>query len=349
MNPVGHPAARLPLLALAWLYGGAIRIRNRYYDRPSASRRAGVPVISVGNLTVGGTGKTPLVWWLAGRLLDEGHKPAIVSRGYGGRAGRGPLLVSRGAGPLCGPAECGDEPYLLASILDGVSVIVGSNRTAGARAAAASGHDVVILDDGFQHRRLARDLDIVLVDAGEPLGEERLLPAGRLREPLLGLARADVLLISGCRRGETLDSVERLVRSHNLRAPILRTGYRRTGFFDAAGRRAERPGRALAFCAIGNPARFRRDLEDEGIEIADFESWRDHHRYGRAELARLRARAFELNAVLITTEKDRVRLPPFEREGTSVPLLTLRIEADPFDPQPLLAAVRGAVQGGRSH
>jgi tetraacyldisaccharide 4'-kinase len=346
VTPSKHPAAQLPLRAVALLYGAAVRARNRYYNRPSAVHRAPVPVLSVGNLTVGGTGKTPLVAWLATRVADAGHTPAIVTRGYGGTVGRGPVVLSGGDGPALEPDACGDEPYLLASMLSRVPVVVGSDRLAGAAAAARLGSDVVILDDGFQHRRLARNLDIVLLDAGSPFGNGRLLPAGPLRELPSALGRADVVMITRSRRGEAGDDLEHLVRSHNADASILRAGHRRIGFFDAAGRPAVRPRRAVVFCGIGNPGNFRTDVAAEGVEIVAFEPRRDHHRYDESELRDLRARASSLNAVLVTTEKDRVRLPSGGEDGDGPLVLTLRIEAEPFDPDLLDDAVERAIAGG---
>jgi tetraacyldisaccharide 4'-kinase len=343
VTPSEHPVLRLPLRAAALLYGAALRLRDRYYRRSSAVHRAPVPVLSVGNLTVGGTGKTPLVAWLASRVAESGRSPAIVTRGYGGTVGRGPVVLSSGEGPTLAPDACGDEPYLLASTLSGVPVVVGSDRVAGAAAAARLGCDVVILDDGFQHRRLARDLDIVLLDAGKPFGNGRLLPAGPLRERPSALARADVVMITRSRRGEAGEEIRRLVRSYNSHAPVLRAGHRRIGFFDATGRPAARPRRALAFCAIGDPDSFRSGVAAEGVEIVAFEPRRDHHRYDESELRGLRARAASLDAVLVTTEKDRVRLPSAGENGDGPPVLTLRIEAEPFDPDVLEVAVRRAI------
>lgn len=345
MKPPQHPAMLVPLSLPALLYGAAVRARNWYYDRPETSRRAALPVLSVGNLTVGGTGKTPFVAWLAGRLRELGARPAIVSRGYGGQAGRGPLVVSSGEGPLCDAARAGDEPYLLARLLRGVPVLAGSDRWRGAEVAAEAGADVVILDDGFQHRRLARDLDIVLLDASNPFGNYRLLPAGLLREPVRALSRADVVVITRCRQqSESIKLIERVVRHHNLDIPILRAGHKSAGFFNPAGEAVNRPASALAFCGIGNPNRFRIDLESEGIELVDFRVFSDHHVYSPREIVQLRRQARDRGAVLLTTEKDLVRLPDALRREEGPPLLALRIEPLIFEPEPLLRAVQRALQ-----
>ena len=186
----------------ALLYGAAVRLRRRGYTALGLARRAAVPVISVGNLTVGGTGKTTIVSWLVRELQDRGWHPAVVSRGYLGRAGRGPLYVSRGQGPLVASDVSGDEPFLLASRLPGAVVVAGSDRVLGSRAAIEAGADVVILDDGFQHMRLARDVDLVLLDAHNPFGNYRLLPAGTLREPVSELRRAHAVIITRSRPDE---------------------------------------------------------------------------------------------------------------------------------------------------
>lgn len=340
-----HPVATTLLRLPGLLYEAVVRLRNARYDHPSAVRRASLPVISVGNITVGGTGKTPVVEWIARRLLDDGHRPAIVSRGYGGTAGRGPLLVSSGTGPLCQPERCGDEPYQLATTLPGVPIVVGSDRPAGAEEARRRGADVVVLDDGFQHRRLARDLDIVLLDAGSPFGNGLLLPAGPLREPLDGLRRADLFLITRSERTAEHPLVEQQVRQYNRDAPLLRAGHRRVGFVSRGGEPVPAPGRAVAFCGIGNPESFRADLLAEGIEIVEFLPFPDHHAYGRDDLQRIVQAAEPQGAATITTEKDLARLSAGSGREFAASLCALRIEAEPFDPAPLLQALRQAIAG----
>jgi tetraacyldisaccharide 4'-kinase len=336
-----HPAATALLSPLSWLYGLAIRLRNRHYDRPGKSLAARVPVLSVGNITVGGTGKTPVVAWLAQRLIDEGLKPAIVSRGYGGRAGKGPLLVSAGEGPVRGPAECGDEPYLLASLLPGVLVVVGSDRLAGASAAADRGVDVVILDDGFQHRRLARDIDILLIDSQRPLDSDRLLPAGALREPVSALRRAGIIVLTRTAKEGDYRELERSIRRFNGSAPILHARHRTAGLFDLQGNPAPHPERAVLFCGIGRPESFRRDIESLGINVTAFREYPDHHRYGRGDIEELRGLAGHGTA-LITTEKDLARMRP--RPG--LPLLALRIDIEVDEQEILLEAARSAISFG---
>lgn len=335
-----HPVAQAALALPAWLYGRAADLRNRFYDRPGASRPGAIPVVSVGNITVGGTGKTPTVAWIAKRLLADGARPAVVSRGYGGTAGRGPRVVSTGGGALCGAGECGDEPFLLAGMLRGVVVVVGADRFAGVEEARRRGADIAILDDGFQHRRLARDLDIVLLDAGSPFGNDRLLPAGPLREPVSGLARADIVLITRADAGERPTEIERVVRRFNPGAPILRAGHRSLGYRDPSGADVPAPARAVAFCGIGNPDRFRSDLEADRVEVLELHAYRDHHRYRAGEISALARRAAEHGAALVTTEKDLARLDPPLLRAAGAPVLALRIEAVIHDPEPLLEALR---------
>jgi len=345
LTPPDHPALAALLGLPAILYGRAVRLRNRLYDRPGLARAAGIPVISVGNLTVGGTGKTPVVAWLARRLLEDGRRPAVVSRGYGGRAGRGPLMVSRGEGPLASAANSGDEPYLLARSEPRLRVVVGSDRHAGAVAAREAGADVILLDDGFQHRRLARDLDIVLLDASNPFGNHRLLPAGLLREPVSGLSRADVVLITRSRSDERFSIIERVVTHYCPGGLLLRAGHRGVGFFDAEGRQVPRPERAAAFCGIGNPNRFRIDLESEGLVLTSFREFRDHRHYSNAEVEGLSAMAARHHVPLITTEKDHVRMVADGQIESLPQLLTYRIEAEIHDCEPLLQRIHETISG----
>jgi tetraacyldisaccharide 4'-kinase len=332
--------ARALLAPPSWLYRGAIFLRNRHYDRPAAVRSVSVPVVSVGNITVGGTGKTPIVSWIAVQLQSMGCKPAIVSRGYGGIAGRGPVFVSRGAGPLCDAAQAGDEPVQLAASLPGVRVVVGSDRWAGAAAAAAEGADVVILDDGFQHRRLARDLDIVLLDASNPFDNGRVIPAGRLREPLHALGRAQWVLLTRTHPDTAYPRIESAVRKHAPEATLLLADHRPLGFVDATGREVSAPRRAVVFCGIGNPGRFRDDIGELGIDVVGFRAFRDHHVYTGAEIEELRQNARNEEAVLVTTEKDLARIDAGDHDTSRSSMIALRIAAVVHAPGPLLDALR---------
>jgi tetraacyldisaccharide 4'-kinase len=187
---------------------------------------------------------------------------------------------------------------------------VGSDRRLGVEKARQLGADTVVLDDGFQHRRLSRDLDIVLLDAEEPFGNGYLLPAGPLREPVEGLARADLVIVTRSDPAGRYDLIEETVRKHNPAAPILRAGHRRVGFFDAEGHPAPRPSRVLAFCGIGNPVAFERQLSSLGVRVVDMLCFRDHHRYTESDIERLHRRALQHRVdAVVTTQKDAVKIP----------------------------------------
>lgn len=307
MRPPDSGRTADALLPLSWLYRAVVAIRNARYDRGAGILRAPLPVVSVGNLTVGGTGKTPLVAEIVRRLEGAGQRPAVVSRGYGGTAGRGPLLVRDAAGTGPGPAVTGDEPWMLARRFPGVPVLVGSDRYRGVVAAAAEGAGVAVLDDGFQHRRLARDLDIVVLSGERPFGNGRLLPAGPLREPPTSLRRADLLvLVSGDESSS--EPAAHSVGDSVPRFGIVRAWRRPLGFIAAGGGAAPRPERAVAFCGIGDPASFRRTIEGLGVTIAEFVGFPDHHRFSDSEIASLLASARGEGTPLVTTEKDLARL-----------------------------------------
>ncbi len=339
------PAASVALAIPTGAFAAIVRLRNAWYDRPAATQRASVPVISIGNLAVGGTGKTPLVAWIARHLQADGLVPAVVSRGYGGTAGPGPLVVSTGEGPRVNARTCGDEPHLLARSLKGVIVVVGADRIEGARCAAAAGAGVVLLDDGFQHRRLARDLDIVVLDSRAPFGDGHLLPRGFLRERPAALARAQLVVLTRVRDGDRATGAIHAVHAAGYSGPIVRAGHRTTGFHDATGAACPAPARALAFCGIGDPDLFRGDLQGSGVVTAGFLVFRDHHPYTLARWDALIAEAKTLDVPLVTTEKDLSRLQA--AAGASLaraPLVVLRIEAVVWDERVLLDAVRSAAR-----
>jgi len=332
------------LSPLSRLYELGIRVRNRSFDRGERVERVEARVVSVGNLTAGGTGKTPLVAWLARVLSERELHPSIVTRGYGGRAGAGPLWVSRGDGPLCDAATCGDEPYLLACSLRGVPIVAGADRVAGALAAVAAGARIIVLDDGFQHRRLARDVDLVLLDGRDPFGNGKLIPAGSLREPLTSLGRADVVIVTRSSAEARHPEIEAVVRRHNTEASLLRAGHRATGWVDLRGETSPAPVRAVGFCGIGSPGSFRRDLEKQDLELVHFTAFADHHTYRPRELVQLRQVAAERGAWLATTEKDLARLTDATELADGPPLVALRIEALPYEAEALLESVVAEIQ-----
>ena len=301
--------ARLVLWPAEAAYSGGMRLRERLYRRGILrSRRLGGTVISVGNLTVGGTGKTPMVLWLAERLAAEGHRPAVLTRGYHGE----------NSGNGAGESDA-DEAALLRERLGARATIgVGKDRWATGMKLAASGVQWFILDDGFQHLALKRDIDIVLLDATAPFGGDHVLPAGRLREPREGLARADVVVIT---RAEHDASVEATVRSVT-RAPIFYARTELESVTAAAPSFPEMDRRAtpvFAFCGIGNPVSFFADLQRWGFRVADTRTFRDHYRYSAADLTDVGRAAMAAGAgALICTEKD-----IFNLRGAGEPQLPL--------------------------
>jgi tetraacyldisaccharide 4'-kinase len=306
---------RLGLAAATLPYGLAVRLRNLAYDRGwRRSRRVPVPVVSVGNLTVGGTGKTPCVEYVARHYRDRDLRVAILSRGYGARGGRN------------------DEALVLEDNLPDVPHLQGPDRVRWAQAAVEElESEVLVLDDGFQHRRLARDLDLVLLDATDPWGQGWLLPRGLLREPTGSLWRAGVVLLTRSDQVES-GSLARLRRQVGRIAPgldVVETTHRPLDLVDSAGSAApldDLRGRPVAaFCGLGNPAAFRRTLLDLGADLRAFRTFADHHPYDRHDVDDLRrwAAGQAEGTLVVTTQKDlvKVRLP---RLGDR-PLAALRV------------------------
>src|SRR5205085_4225613 len=270
----------LPLAPLGTLYGALVRTRLRLYRSGLLkTENVGAPVISVGNITAGGTGKTPLVEWAARALAGEGRRACVLTRGYGRADERRRVVASDGRSVLADARECGDEPRLLAEkLLGAASVVCDRDRVAAARWAREHlGADAFVLDDGFQHLRIARDLDIVTLDATAPWGGGRLLPRGRLREPPSSLARADCVVIT---RAELAGDLEHLraeaLRLSGGRAAVISSRARTRGLSplnppsDSPNAGLEGLGvgsPAAAFCAVGNPRAFFEHLRRAGLEL----------------------------------------------------------------------------------
>ena len=281
--------------ARAWAYrAGVLR----------AKRLRGM-VVSVGNITVGGTGKTPMTAWVAERFLDSGRKVAVLARGY--------RPLEKASGEAGGGIGFGwnDEIALLNEKLGGrVEFGVGADRFEKGRALEAAGVDCFVLDDGFQHQQLARDADIVMIDAANPFGGGHLLPAGRLREPLAALRRASIFVIH---RTEKAPALEAKIRRYSA-VPIYFSqtklvGIEVFGETEATAASAQRQ-KFFAFCGIGNPAAFIADLKKWNISVAGQRFFRDHHRYTRDDLGRLAQEAMAAGAeALLCTEKDTYDLP----------------------------------------
>ncbi|HEY6051017.1 MAG TPA: tetraacyldisaccharide 4'-kinase [Thermoanaerobaculia bacterium] len=331
--------------ALERLWSRVLEARaRRYREGRLTAARLGRPVVSVGNVTVGGTGKTPFVERLARWMLDEGRRPAILSRGYGRRS-RGAVLVSdgKGGGPLVGPLEGGDEPVLLARRVPGAVVAVAGRRVEAARAAEAFSPDVFILDDGFQHLALARDLDIVLLDASDPFGGERYPPFGGLREPLSALGRAGAIVFTRPGPGAPSPAARQRVLAENWDAPRFTSEIRPAGFSDEAGRPAAAPrGPIVAACGIARPESFSQALAFLGIRPEETLIFSDHRRYDARDAARIAAAAARHCAsAVVTTEKDSVKLAG----KLPVPIASVRLEAEIVEPE-FFAFLRGRLFGG---
>lgn len=298
------------LWPLALPYGLVVRARAQAYRRGIfRPKRIDGVVISVGNLTVGGTGKTPMVLWIAQRLLAEGKKVGILTRGYRGKVA--PAAEGQKTGAKS--ASTSDEVRLLRARLgEGVAIGVGADRFAKGRELVRGGVQWFVLDDGFQHRQLARDVDIVLIDATNPFGGKHLLPAGRLREPRSALERADIIVIT---RSDHAPAIEAAV-SQDSAAPIFYAKAHLDSIqavnepgAEAVSLPEVRKKKLFAFCGIGNPFAFLADLHDWGFQVVGRAFFRDHHRYTQQDAFAIEGEARRLGAeALICTEKDAFNL-----------------------------------------
>ena len=310
-------------------YGVAHRLRQRWYRERAG--RLPRPVISVGNLHWGGSGKTPLVAAVASHLRDRGDRVCILSRGYGGQ-GQGVRVVSAGEGPLLGPLVAGDEPVLLAGELPGVAVVVGPDRhQAGLQALRRlePAPDLFLLDDGFSHLRLHRDLDLVAFPASDPFGGGRLFPSGRLREPLASMARAHAAILTGASEidGPGAALAEAL-RPHGFKGPgfASRTVPGQARFAD--GSPVPAGARVFLVTAIARPEGFTQTVRELGFEIAGELRFPDHHGYPPASLEKI-AESFRTSgaAAVLTTSKDRVKL--HGRLDVPIAIAELPVRAEP--------------------
>jgi len=333
---------RAALAAGEPLYAAVTALRNLLYARGVlASYHLAQPVISVGNITTGGTGKTPVVRWLVQRLLEAGLHPAVLLRGYKG----------------------GDEARLLQEQLPAAVVEANPSRVEAARRVQARSPDidVFVLDDGFQHRRIRRDFDLVLIDASNPFGFGHVLPRGLLREPLRGLNRADALLITHVElsSAEMLRQIQQTLRRHNAHAPIYRCRHVHADLRNAAGNVAPVEAlsgrRIVSFCGIGNPQAFEQQLDRAGaVRVASLR-FSDHHQYELHDVVELTDRAADLHAdMILTTEKDWIKLrgllerarQPGERSvGSGIWRIGLRIGFVNDDEAGLLRQISRAARG----
>jgi tetraacyldisaccharide 4'-kinase len=274
-----------------------------------------VPVISVGNLTMGGTGKTPMTIYVVERLQKAGLRPAVISRGYGGKARREVNLVSDGKQCLLDAVQAGDEPRLMAESLPGVPVVTGVKRAVAADFAVRElGVDIVILDDGFQHLGVQRDLDLVLFKAPFFMGNGKVFPGGDLREPIEALARADAFVVTDVDRQnrEEIDKFKSFLGNKFPKRPIFEAGYRFKSLVDQEGvvTADDIYGEKLyGFCGLAEPGGFLRSVSAQGISLYGLEVFPDHYSYTERDLDNLVGNAARYGCEgLLTSEKDMVKL-----------------------------------------
>lgn len=335
------------LAPIGWLYGKIVDVRNALYERAwLKSQPLGMKTISVGNITAGGTGKTPLVALVAEILADNGEKVCILTRGYGRENPQERVLVSDGQSLLADAGKGGDEPAELARRLVGKAVVIAdADRVSAAEwAKERFGITAFVLDDAFQHRRARRDLDIVCIDATNPFGGEQMLPAGMLREPLHNLKRANAVVITRANLAEDIDGlrsrIERLTPDAfvfycesriSRMTPLsefhsMPQGTQKKATNTAPNMSIKDPKitESLAFCGIGNPDNFFSQLRQEGVQPSATLAFRDHYVYSRRDVSAIESRAKDVGAaVLLTTAKDAVKL---EGRNFRLPCYVVEIE-----------------------
>jgi tetraacyldisaccharide 4'-kinase len=312
-------------MPLIWLYETIVGARNSLYDAGVfKSHSLGAKTISIGNITVGGTGKTPLVAFVAEVLADAGEKVCILTRGYGRENPKKQVLVSDGERITADVRAAGDEPYELAGKLLGKAIVVANANRAAAADWAREKFAVTafVLDDAFQHRRAKRDLDVVCIDATNPFGNGETLPTGILREPLNNLKRADAIVITRANLIEEVSYLKSEISKYNQACPIFVSENKISRLIDlkdflakpsslanAADARRRTTGKYLAFCALGNPNNFFEQLRSEKFNITAFETFPDHHFYVPKDIATLLSKAKQTGAeTLLTSAKDAVKL-----------------------------------------
>ena len=342
-QPAGVNALLAVLKALSVLFGVAVAVRHALY-RFGVLRRhpLGIQVISIGNVTAGGTGKTPVTEIFARTLAAEGRKVAVLSRGYRRKEApwwqrlftqvvEKPLVVSDGKHVLLDAATGGDEPYMLASNLPGVAVVVDRNRVkAGRYAIKRLGCDTIILDDGFQYQKLKHSIEVVLVDSTNPFGNGNLLPRGILRERAKSLARADIVFLTKC-RGD-VSSVKAEIRRYNRTAEIVECNHTPRALKDVWSREEFpldwlRGKTVCTLSGIASPKGFENSLRRLGARVVWCERYADHHRYDASEILYALNRTADMGAdALVTTEKDAVRFPRLETSPVRCLYLRIAIE-----------------------
>jgi tetraacyldisaccharide 4'-kinase len=321
---------------ISFFYRLIINFRNWLYDHKILKEvTLPCPVISVGNITVGGTGKTPCVIMLAQMLQENGFKPAILSRGYGGKSIHPVNVVSDGHKILLDSETAGDEPFLIAQILKGIPVITGAKRiVTGETAINQFGANVLICDDAMQHRKIFRDINLVLLDSQSLRVNNHILPRGRLREPITELKRASAFVLTRTDESQqTNNTIEKLVQNENI--PIFMSIHKPKdmvkGDYSAQWPISILAGKKVcAFCGIAKPDSFKKTLLDAGAQVLSFDIFSDHHRYNKNELEKIKTRFIDCRAdFLISTQKDGTRLQELPEYLTMIYMLRIELEIIP--------------------
>ncbi len=324
------------LYAVSLPYRLIINLRNWLYDyKIFREVKLPCPVISVGNITVGGTGKTPCVIWLAQMLQQHGFKPTVLSRGYGSKNSQPVTIVSDGNNIISSSTIAGDEPYLIARSLRGIPVITGPKRVlTGKTAIDKFGANVLICDDAFQHRQIFRDINILLLDSQVPFGNGHMLPRGSLREPLAALHRADAFILTRTNEATKINTtIAKLAAAENI--SVFESSHRPVdvikGDYSVQLTLAElKDKNVCAFAGIAQPDSFKKTIKAAGAQIISFDIFPDHHRYSPKELKNIRSNFSKSNAdLLITTEKDGMRLQEFTEFLNDIYLLRVELAMVP--------------------
>ncbi len=319
---------------LSALYGFGLSCKKFYCRNPN---RLPVKVISIGNLTLGGTGKTPAVISVAQEAKMRGFNPCILTRGYKGKV-KDTCFVSKGDKPLLNTQEAGDEAFLMAQILEGVPIVKGKDRYKSGLFALDNLYSelLFILDDGFQHWKLHRDVDVLLIDATNPFGNEKLFPEGILREPFSAMKRAHIIVITKADMAiqGAITTITRKIKQYNSDAPIFTASHKPAGLISALGEAVElntlRNKQIYAFSGIANPAYFQSTLRSTGARIVEFMNFRDHHIYSRKDMDKIKSEALGLE--IVTTEKDLVKLKELDvPDNLSALRIEFSIENDFYD------------------
>ena len=341
-------SSHLVLSPLSVAYAAVTRLRTAAYKKGLLkTTKLPVPVVSIGNITAGGTGKTPLVARVSRILADEGRRVCILTRGYGRKNATQRIVVSDGRAVLAKVNEAGDEPFWLAESLKGVAAVIAdpARAAAGQWAIENLDADVLVLDDGFQHLQLARDFNILAIDATNPWGGGRLLPSGLLREAPRGAARADCVIITRAEPNSHTEELKTTLQQLVGNRPILTSHMQSKGVRELVDSRLDSQIQVTqpvaAFCAVGNPASFFANLLKAGVTLAHTHTFPDHHHYNQADVSRLADEARRAGAAsLITTAKDAVKLRELDFD---LPCYVLDIEVSIDSEAKLIDLIRTAI------